>query len=329
MKKYWHYWLSLLAAALVVPALLSQTQIANNAAEIAGKIVMLADSGTARTVTGSFTFDRDPSAPFAVTSGSAVVSNLDADLLDGLTSARFNTTYVTTTATGTQNDFDPGLNASGGRTVIRANNASLLTITGFAAGAAVDGQQILVQAINGQVDFDHTPSASAAANELINNATSANTSITARGYALYVYDATTAMWRLASHEQGGWITPTFAAGNYAGNGAMTWTVGAGDVTTQAYMLRGRTLTVLVTLANTTVGGTPNSQLIIGNGAWGSFTATKTVDSSIVRSDNGTVNGAQMRVVAAGTQIVSSLYSGNWAASTDNSGLNGQIVFEVD
>lgn len=62
----------------------SQTQIANNAAEIAGKIVMLADGGTARTVTGSFTFDRDPSAPFAVTASSAVVTNLDADLLDGV-----------------------------------------------------------------------------------------------------------------------------------------------------------------------------------------------------------------------------------------------------
>ncbi len=35
------------------------------------------------TQTGLITFDRDPSAPFAVTSGSAKVSNLDADLLDG------------------------------------------------------------------------------------------------------------------------------------------------------------------------------------------------------------------------------------------------------
>lgn len=35
------------------------------------------------TITGLWTFDRDPSAPFAVTPGSAVVTNLDADLLDG------------------------------------------------------------------------------------------------------------------------------------------------------------------------------------------------------------------------------------------------------
>lgn len=41
------------------------------------------------TQTGLITFDRDPSAPFAVTSGSAVVANLDADKLDGLDSTAF------------------------------------------------------------------------------------------------------------------------------------------------------------------------------------------------------------------------------------------------
>ncbi len=37
----------------------------------------------AQTITGTKTFDLDPSAPFAVTSGSAVVTNLDADKVDG------------------------------------------------------------------------------------------------------------------------------------------------------------------------------------------------------------------------------------------------------
>ncbi len=35
------------------------------------------------TITGTWTFDNDPSAPFAVSASSAVVSNLDADKLDG------------------------------------------------------------------------------------------------------------------------------------------------------------------------------------------------------------------------------------------------------
>lgn len=43
----------------------------------------------ADTVTGLKTFDRDPNPPFAVSSGSAVVPNLDADKLDGLDSTAF------------------------------------------------------------------------------------------------------------------------------------------------------------------------------------------------------------------------------------------------
>ncbi len=42
-----------------------------------------AEIADAETVTGLWTFDRDPGAPFGVTASSAVVTNLDADLLDG------------------------------------------------------------------------------------------------------------------------------------------------------------------------------------------------------------------------------------------------------
>lgn len=41
------------------------------------------DGAQSWTQTGLITFDRDPSAPFAVTASSAAVANLDADLLDG------------------------------------------------------------------------------------------------------------------------------------------------------------------------------------------------------------------------------------------------------
>lgn len=45
--------------------------------------------GTSYAQTGLITFDRQPAAPFAVTSGSAKVANLDADKLDGLDSTAF------------------------------------------------------------------------------------------------------------------------------------------------------------------------------------------------------------------------------------------------
>jgi hypothetical protein len=50
-----------------------------NAASGGGSV----QGGTNYTQTGQITFDRDPLAPFVVTSGSAVVTNLDADKLDG------------------------------------------------------------------------------------------------------------------------------------------------------------------------------------------------------------------------------------------------------
>ena len=55
--------------------------LANTTANLSGA-ELLKITGT-HTITGAFTFDRDPSAPFIVTSGSAVVSNLDADKVDG------------------------------------------------------------------------------------------------------------------------------------------------------------------------------------------------------------------------------------------------------
>lgn len=55
--------------------------VLNTNANVSGKTLLLAEN--ADTITGLKTFDRDPSAPFAVTSGSAVVTNLDADKLDG------------------------------------------------------------------------------------------------------------------------------------------------------------------------------------------------------------------------------------------------------
>jgi hypothetical protein len=43
----------------------------------------LVNAESAQTVTGLKTFDRDPNPPFAVSASSAVVTNLDADKLDG------------------------------------------------------------------------------------------------------------------------------------------------------------------------------------------------------------------------------------------------------
>lgn len=56
--------------------------VLNTDAGLTGKTI--GDLESTQTVTGQKTFDRDPSAPFVVTSGSAVVANLDADKVDGI-----------------------------------------------------------------------------------------------------------------------------------------------------------------------------------------------------------------------------------------------------
>lgn len=60
---------------------MANPQVLNTNANVNGKTLMAAEN--AETVTGLKTFDRDPAAPFAVSASSAVVSNLDADKVDG------------------------------------------------------------------------------------------------------------------------------------------------------------------------------------------------------------------------------------------------------
>ena len=55
--------------------------VLNTDAGLSAKTIVNAEDG--QTVTGLKTFDRDPSAPFAVSANSAVVTNLNADMVDG------------------------------------------------------------------------------------------------------------------------------------------------------------------------------------------------------------------------------------------------------
>lgn len=160
---------------------------------------------------------------------------------------------VTSTATGTQNDFGPSLP---NHTVLRLNNASLLTITGLAGG--YDGQRVTLVSIGaGQVDLAHQSGSSTAANRLINIATTGPTSLApGSGTAEYVYDGTSARWRLVRHDQGAWLAP--ATPTFGGNGAQTWT---GVTGTASYLLSGRMLFWSFDYSGT-VGGTPNTTLTI-------------------------------------------------------------------
>jgi hypothetical protein len=70
------------------------------------------DGSQSWTQTGLITFDRDPSAPFAVTASSAVVPNLDADKLDGFHETSFAKLADNETISGNW-EFDGTVNFDG------------------------------------------------------------------------------------------------------------------------------------------------------------------------------------------------------------------------
>lgn len=115
---------------------------------------------TAYTQTALVTFDRDPAAPFAVTSGSAKVANLDADLLDGHDSSYFGTAadvaalavpdYLTKTATGTlsaERVVTDGTAITFDWTVAGVVKAVLGQFTGDVTSAAANGLALTIGAL--------------------------------------------------------------------------------------------------------------------------------------------------------------------------------------
>ena len=128
---------------------------------------------------------------------------------------------------------------------------------------------------------------------------------------------------------GEWTSVTFAAGNFTGSGAMTWTLDSADQTTLAYMLVGKTLWVSFNLGNTTVGGTVNISLQIA--IPGGFTATKQMVAPILISDNGGTQVAGYAVVvASGNNILCrKMDNANWTLATNTTNVSGLIAFEVN
>lgn len=113
-------------------------------------------------------------------------------------------TDVTTVATGSQNDFAPGIV---GNTIVRCNNASDLILTGLSSTGIATGTFVLLEAIGAGNLYSVPQSASSlAGNRFINAATIGNTGASAgAGRFLYRFDGTTQRWRLILHQQGDFL----------------------------------------------------------------------------------------------------------------------------
>jgi hypothetical protein len=242
---------------------------------------------------------------------------------DALTYVQFSLcppSEVTITTTGNIDDLDFA-HAS----TIRMNNSTLATLRGLKAGIA--GQQVAIVSVGaGEVDCAHQNAGSTAPNRLINTVTSGITPLAPGiGVATYTYDATTARWRLTEHRQGAKIDTPYVAGNFTGDGAMTWTVDVGDVVLNSYLLDGNILEWSIRLASTTVGGTPDFGLRATqpNG----YTNIGTDFRTCMVGDNTSayVMGACRPSNTTYIQIIKDLGSGgNWAASTNNTFILFQI-----
>jgi hypothetical protein len=129
---------------------------------------------------------------------------------------------------------------------------------------------------------------------------------------------------------GVWTAVPFAASNFAGNAAMTVSVGTQE--TLAYTMYGKTMVVSFQLTGITVGGTPNTYIKIK--IPGGYRSSRSMLNMIWASDNGTVRSAVVQafapnVAASDPYLYCALTSGgNWAASAAATLLKGQLSFEV-
>jgi hypothetical protein len=222
-----------------------------------------------------------------------------------------------------------------GVALVRLTNAAPFTLDGLSGGT--NGQLVTVLALGaGAVTLPHL-SAAAPVGSKLSNAVSSGPTMLAGGAlgasATYRFDATSGLWRLIEHEQGAPITPAFNAADYTGNGAMTWTVDAGDVPVMNFYLKGTRLFVGYFIQTTTPGGVANTllQRIVPNGYVIAFT---NVDPPGQIVDNLVTTTGGYADASASTQLIrwgrnAPAVGTPWTLGANIAGMAGSISFNVN
>ena len=251
----------------------------------------------------------------AGTSGQALVS--DGTKFTPTTVALGTPTEQTTTATGTQNNF----NLSARYTYLRCTGAAPV-FSGFTvAGAAPQGgDTVIIACLGTTAKVTTQDTGSTDVNRAICPSTTGQI-VGVNGTITLVYDTTTDRWRMVDVEPGAWIAP--GAPTYSGNGSMTWT----SVTTNtfAYQQRGNMVTLAWYQSAGTVGGTPNTvlRMALPNG----FVGSKLIVNQHFYLNNS-ANGVGRCYCNSNNEIaLEILTSTAWTAGTAYS--QGQITFEVN
>lgn len=119
----------------------------------------------------------------------------------------------------------------------------------------------------------------------------------------------------------------FDAANFTASGAMTWTVGSGDVVTYAYVVSGDVMTLFFNLSATSVGGTPSTQLRIALPA--GLVVAGQGHALCYASDNGSVTVVNLHAEVGDAYVSLDRIDGaNWSAATDATVVAGQLTFPV-
>lgn len=108
------------------------------------------DGAQSYTQTGLITFDRDPLAPFAVTASSAVVTNLDADMLDGFHETAFAKLADNETITGNW-EFDGTVTVNDAVTVNDDITVTGSTTLGASSTLSWLGRSIITSPADGDI----------------------------------------------------------------------------------------------------------------------------------------------------------------------------------
>lgn len=247
-----------------------------------------------------------------------IYDQIDA-LLDGTSTFRLGGAIglgeFSTTAIGTQNDWDIDTDAAVGNGkavgILRCNNASDLTITGFKA--PTDTRLMFVYAVGaGGVTLNHQDAGSTTAADRIITATGSALTLTAgSGSALLQYDATTARWRvLALAGSGGGSAPTNATTTATGTqndfapSGLTFT--AGQTTT----LRCNNATLLT--INGVAGGVDGALLRIVSVGAGQVTLAHQNAGSTAANRLLNIITSGITPLAAGVGVATLLYDGTTA-----------------
>lgn len=125
-----------------------------------------------------------------------------------------------------------------------------------------------------------------------------------------------------------WTAVSFTAGDFTSNGSMTWTVASGDLLVFRYKIIGKTMQINIRISGSTIGGTPDTTLMIKIPA-SKTAAIETFGNLFNVSDNG-VNANAIVTAASGQTLlsVSRQDGANWTASTDNTSVAFTFQFQI-